>query len=100
MYKRQKLNRPLVILRRVNRDRLKDLVSNAGENIKGTTFMATDREVGIVVDNGDAGDLTRTKGRKCRMSDKEATDTRTSKKSKVRFRMRMLVLVLLTVHIL
>ena len=58
--------------------------------------MDTGREVSIIEDKGNV-DLTHTKGHKCRMSDRENTDTCTSKKNKVSFWMRMLAS--LTVHI-
>jgi hypothetical protein len=74
------------------------LVKNEDEGVEGTTLTDAGREVSIVVDKGDA-DLTRTKGHKRRMSDRENADTWTSKKSKVSFRMRMLALASLTVHI-
>jgi hypothetical protein len=55
----------------------------------GTTLTDTDK----VVEKGDGGDRTRTKGRKHR----ENADTWTRKKSKVSFRMR--IVASLTVHI-
>jgi hypothetical protein len=60
--------------------------------------MGTNREVGIVVDKGDAEDLTRTISCKHRMSGKENADTWTSRKSKVSF-FQMRMLASLTVHI-
>jgi hypothetical protein len=67
------------------------LIKNAGENVEGTTLTDTySKEVGNVVDKGDARDLTHTKGHKRRISDRENADTWTSKKSKVSFQMRML----------
>jgi hypothetical protein len=56
------------------------------EKVEGNTLADTNREVDIVADKGGAGDLTRTKGRKRRMSNE---DTWTSKKSKVSVPMRM-----------
>jgi len=48
--------------------------------------MDTDKEVGIIEDNGGpGGDPTPTKGRKRRISDKKATYTWTRKRSKVSF---------------
>jgi hypothetical protein len=70
------------------------LIKNAGENVEGTTLTDTgSRKVGNIVDKGDAGDLTHTKGHKRR----ENANTWTSKKSKVSFWMRMLAL--LTIYI-
>lgn len=81
----------------MTRDRLKNLVGydHDGERVDGTTLTDIDGEVSIVIDKGDAN-LTRTKGHKRRMSDRENANTWTSKKSKVSFPMRMLAL--LTVH--
>jgi hypothetical protein len=66
------------------------LVRNGDENIEGTTLTDTNRKVDIVVDKGDAGDLTRTKGGKRKMSDRGKADTWTRKKSKVSFLMRII----------
>lgn len=50
------------------------------------TLTDTKREVSIVKDKRDARDLSSTKGRKRRLSDKENTDTWRRKKNKVSFR--------------
>jgi len=83
----------------VSRDRPNGLnrKASASEKVEGTTLADTNREVGIVVDNSDAGDQTHPKRRKRRMSDKENGDTWTSKRTKVSVPMRMIDS--LTVHI-
>lgn len=71
--------------------------ASASEKVEGTALTETNEEVGIVVDNSDAGDPTRPKSRKRRMSDTENGDTWTSKKTKVSDPMRKFDS--LTVHI-
>ena len=66
------------------------MVRNEGESVEGTTVKDIGREVSIIVDKGNAGDLTCTKSHKHRRSDKENADTWTRKKSKVSFQMRIL----------
>ena len=58
----------------MTRNQLDNSVRNQGESVKGTTLMDTGREVSIIEDKGNA-DLTRTMGHKCRISDRENTDT-------------------------
>ena len=74
----------------MSHNQLKDLVRNEGESVEGTTVKDIGREVSIIVDKGNVGDLTHTKSRKRRRSDKEIADTWTRKMSKVSFQMRML----------
>ena len=46
-----------------------------------TTLTDTNREVSITVDKEDLGDLTSTRGHKCKMGDRESADTWTTKKN-------------------
>jgi hypothetical protein len=73
----RKLKSLVVVLRRANRNQPKDLARN---------------DTGIVMDKDVAADLTRKKGCKRRISDRE-------NESKVSFRMRMIKSSSLTVHI-